>query len=59
RPFVGRLLAGEHHHLLDRLVAFTVIEAFRRCNENQIKTAEALGVTRNVVRTHLKNLGLI
>ncbi|MGC4251397.1 MAG: sigma-54 dependent transcriptional regulator, partial [Sphingobium sp.] len=34
RPFVGRLLAGEHHHLLDRLVAFTVIEAFRRCNEN-------------------------
>ncbi|EQB01912.1 sigma-54 interaction domain-containing protein [Sphingobium baderi] len=59
RPFVGRLLKGEHEDLLDRLVAFTVREAFRQCNENQIKTAEALGVTRNVVRTHLKNLGLI
>ncbi len=59
RPFVGRLLTGGHDDLLDRLVAFTVREAFRQCHENQIKTAEVLGVTRNVVRTHLKNLGLI
>jgi predicted transcriptional regulator len=36
-----------------------VSEAFRRSGSNQIKTAEALGVTRNVVRTYLKNLDLI
>ncbi|CAD7338288.1 sigma-54-dependent Fis family transcriptional regulator [Sphingomonadales bacterium 56] len=59
RPFIGRLLKGEHDQLLDRLVAFTVTEAFRQCGENQIKTAEVLGITRNVVRTHLKNLDLI
>ena len=59
RPFVDRLLKGGHDNLLDRLVGYTVTQAFRQNAENQIKTAEALGVTRNVVRTHLKNLGLI
>lgn len=59
RPFIARLLKNGHDQLLDRLVAFTVTEAFRLCSENQIKTAEALGITRNVVRTHLKNLDLI
>ncbi len=59
RPFVRRLIKSDHANLLDRLVAFTVTEAFRQSNQNQIKTAEALGVTRNVVRTHLKNLGMI
>ncbi|AGH50871.1 putative sigma-54 specific transcriptional regulator [Sphingomonas sp. MM-1] len=59
RPFIARLLKGGHDNLLERVVALTVTEAFRQCGENQIKTAEALGVTRNVVRTHLKNLDLI
>ncbi|MFT3965235.1 MAG: sigma-54 dependent transcriptional regulator [Sphingobium sp.] len=59
RPFAGRLLQGGHDGLLDRLIATTVREAYERCGANQIKTAEALGVTRNVVRTYLKNLGLI
>lgn len=59
QPFLDRLLHATHENLLDRLVASTVTQAFRQNGENQIKTAEALGVTRNVVRTHLKNLGLI
>lgn len=59
RSFAGRLLQGGHDYLLDRVVAATVKEAYDRCGANQIKTAEALGVTRNVVRTHLKNLGII
>jgi len=59
RPLIGRLLKGDHDQLLDRLVAFTVTEAFRLSSENQIKTAAALGISRNVVRTHLKNLDLI
>lgn len=59
RPFFHRLVDGGHDALLDRLVGLAVTEAFQRCGANQIKTAETLGVTRNVVRTHLKNLGLI
>lgn len=59
RPLVDILLKGEHDALLDRLVSTVVTETFERCASNQIKTAAALGVTRNVVRTHLKNFGLI
>lgn len=59
RPLVNHLLDGSHDALLDRLVSAAVTEAFQRNGANQIKTAAALGVTRNVVRTHLKNFGLI
>lgn len=59
RALVSRLIEGQQPELLDRLVATAVTEAFRRSGSNQIKTAEALGVTRNVVRTYLKNLSLI
>lgn len=59
RPFIARLLAGGHERLLDRMIAAAVEEAFRQHGSNQIKTAEALGVTRNVIRTYLKNQGLI
>ena len=59
RPFVSRLLQGGHDQLLDRMIAASVSETFHQSGGNQIKTAEALGVTRNVVRTYLKNLGLI
>lgn len=58
RPFVMQLLQGDHASLLDRLIDTAVTETYRQCGASQIKTAEALGVTRNVVRTHLKNLGL-
>lgn len=59
RTIVGPLLNGAHEAVLDRLVAATVIEAFHQSNGSQTRTAEVLGVTRNVVRTHLKNLDLI
>jgi len=59
RPLVIRLLHEGHTDLLDRAVATLVAETFHQCGGNQIKTAEALGVTRNVIRTHLKNLELI
>ena len=59
RPFVSRLLDSDHQELLDRLIGTAVSEAFSQAGGNQIRTAEALGVTRNVVRTYLKNLGLI
>ncbi|MDP5278268.1 sigma-54 dependent transcriptional regulator [Sphingomonas sp. DG1-23] len=59
RPMVVKLLDAGHDALLDRLVSAVVTETFQLCASNQIKTAAALGVTRNVVRTHLKNFGLI
>jgi len=59
RPMVIKLLDAGHDALLDRLVSAVVTETFQICASNQIKTAAALGVTRNVVRTHLKNFGLI
>ncbi|MBU3077691.1 sigma-54 interaction domain-containing protein [Sphingomonas quercus] len=59
RPMIARLLDGGHEALLDRLVNAVVTEAYQRNGANQIRTAAALGVTRNVVRTHLKNFGLI
>jgi DNA-binding NtrC family response regulator len=59
RPLVIKLLDGGHDALLDRLISAVVTETFQICASNQIKTAAALGVTRNVVRTHLKNFGLI
>ena len=59
RPVVARLIDEGHPELLDRLVNIAVREAFQMSGANQIKTASALGVTRNVVRTHLKNFGLI
>jgi len=58
-PQMARLLAEGHSGLLDRLVGAAVRQAYVRADGNQIRAAEALGVTRNVVRTHLKNFGLI
>jgi DNA-binding NtrC family response regulator len=36
-----------------------VEDAFQHCDSNQVRTAELLGVSRNVVRTLLKRYGLI
>jgi sigma-54-specific transcriptional regulator len=33
--------------------------AFERCHRNQARTAKALGLSRNVLRAHLKRFGLI
>ena len=56
---VRRLAEEGHGELLDRLIKATVTEAYLLSDSNQIRTASVLGVTRNVVRTHLKNFGLI
>ena len=36
-----------------------VVEAYGYCNDNQVKSARALGVTRNTLRTLLKRYGLL
>lgn len=59
RGILGKLISGGEPHLLDRLIDLTVREAYALSNQNQIRTAHALGVTRNVIRTYLKNAGLL
>ncbi len=56
---MNRLLAEGHDALLDRTIENLVRLAYERNGQNQIRTAAALGVTRNVLRTYLKNFGLL
>ncbi|WP_285019988.1 sigma 54-interacting transcriptional regulator [Novosphingobium sp. fls2-241-R2A-195] len=58
-PLVARFLEEKQGALLDRTIENVVRTAFSRYEGNQIRTAAALGVTRSVLRTHLKNFGLI
>lgn len=58
-PVVAKLLEERQERLLERTVAHLVRSAMARHDNNQVKAAAALGVTRNVLRTHLKNLDLI
>jgi transcriptional regulator with GAF, ATPase, and Fis domain len=59
RSTLAQLIAAGEPELLDRLIDLAVREAYAHSNENQVRTAQALGVTRNVIRTYLKNAGLI
>ncbi|MGF7151591.1 transcriptional regulator with PAS, ATPase and Fis domain [Sphingomonas zeicaulis] len=59
RPLIARLLDEDQPDILDRVIGITVREAYLRSEGNQIRTAASLGVTRNVIRTHLKNFDLI
>jgi sigma-54-specific transcriptional regulator len=52
------LQSGEQH-LFDRVVQHTVRTAFETLEENQIHAADALGITRNVLRTYLSRMGVI
>jgi DNA-binding NtrC family response regulator len=51
--------AAPGNHLFRDMESRLIEEAFRYCDENQVRTAELLGVSRNVVRTLLKRYGLI
>jgi DNA-binding NtrC family response regulator len=46
-------------HLLRDIERTLIEDAFRHCDSNQVRTAELLGISRNVVRTLLKRYGLI
>jgi sigma-54-specific transcriptional regulator len=59
RAVVGDLIANNEPQLLDRLIDLAVREAFTLAGQNQVRTAQSLGVTRNVIRTYLKNAGLL
>ncbi|QBE67249.1 sigma-54-dependent Fis family transcriptional regulator [Pseudoduganella lutea] len=45
--------------LFDTVEERLIRTAFSACEQNQVQTAKALGISRNVLRTHLKRFGLI
>jgi sigma-54-specific transcriptional regulator len=45
--------------LYDKVEEALVRTAFSWCHQNQVQTAKALGISRNILRTQLKRFGLI
>jgi len=45
--------------LFDTVEERLIRTAYTACEQNQVQTARALGISRNVLRTHLKRFGLI
>jgi len=56
---IGDLIDRGEASLFDTVEASLFITAFERCHQNQVQTAKALGISRNILRTHLKRAGLI
>jgi len=46
-------------HLYESLTETIVRAAYRYCKSNQVQTARLLGISRNILRSQLKNFGLI
>jgi len=56
---VNSMIESDQADLFDRVEEGLVRTAFETCNRNQVQTARALGISRNILRTHLKRFGLI
>ncbi len=54
-----RLFRTPTPELLPKLEEMIVRRAFAYCGGNQVHSAKLLGISRNVLRTHLKRFGLI
>jgi len=55
----GEMIAAGETTLFDSIEETLVRTAYSRCNNNQVQTARVLGISRNILRTHLKRFGLI
>ncbi len=56
---IGELIELGAPALFDTIEDAIFRTAFSRCHQNQVQTAKALGISRNILRTHLKRAGLI
>ncbi len=59
RPLLDQLFQRGEPDLLDRLIDLIMHEAHAFAQGNQVRTASILGVTRNVIRTYLKRVGIL
>jgi sigma-54-specific transcriptional regulator len=55
----AELLEQEPEGLYELVNRKLVLQAYERCRQNQVQTAKALGISRNVFRTLLKQYGVI
>jgi sigma-54-specific transcriptional regulator len=56
---VNSMIDADQPDLFERVEETVVRTAFDNCNRNQVQTARVLGISRNILRTHLKRFGLI
>ncbi len=56
---VNSMIDSDQPDLFDRFEEGLVRTAFDSCHRNQVQTARVLGISRNILRTHLKRFGLI
>lgn len=59
RPLLHQLFQRGEPELLERLIDLVMHEAHTFAQGNQVRTASILGVTRNVIRTYLKRVGIL
>jgi sigma-54-specific transcriptional regulator len=55
----GELIEVGEPALFDTVEESLIRTAFAWCHQNQVQTAKTLGISRNILRTHLKKVGLI
>ncbi len=56
---VNGMIEADQPDLFDSVEEIVVRTAFDSCHRNQVQTARVLGISRNILRTHLKRFGLI
>jgi sigma-54-specific transcriptional regulator len=56
---VGELIQADDPGLFDAVEETLVRAVFAHCHQNQVQSARVLGISRNILRTHLKRFGLI
>ncbi|WP_424193632.1 sigma-54 interaction domain-containing protein [Ampullimonas aquatilis] len=56
---IGELIDNDEQNLFDSIEETVIRTAFTWCNKNQVHTAKILGISRNILRTHLKRFSLI
>ena len=56
---IEELIEAGAPRLFDRVEETLVRTAFGWCHQNQVQTAKALGISRNILRTQLKRFGMI
>ncbi len=56
---ISELIEQEPEDLYESFIRKVVLQTFEHCRQNQVQTARVLGVSRNVLRTLLKQFGVI
>jgi len=56
---VEQMIESGHASLFEHIEETVIRTAFSWCHQNQVQTAKALGISRNILRTQLKRFGLI